>query len=370
MNKLYLLLILFFSACAPEKKNEITVVLKDNIISLPTPKLSLRQIEKLISAPIECINLEYPNQLNQVLGSKNDLKEPKDLHPAFYGCYDWHSSVHNHWGLIKILKQFPNIKNSFIIKENLLDNISKENIEKEIAYFLGKDNTSFERLYGWAWLLKLAEELYTWDDETGIELSKNLEPLTDLIVKKYINFLPKLQYPNRSGEHTNTAFALAFAWDYANTVNNTLLKSAVEKRSLDFYLQDTYCPLSWEPSGYDFISPCLQEASVMKRILPKEKFKFWLSNFLPELKNKNFSIQLAKVSDRSDGKLVHLDGVNFSRAWLLNKIIKDLPEYKHLRNIAIEHVNYSLPSVVADDGYEGGHWLGTFAIHALNSFEE
>ncbi len=335
---------------------------------IETAKLTLAQANKLAKLPVDCINVEYPNKLNQTIGSTKDLQSPKELHPTFYGCFDWHSSVHGHWSLVSLLKQFPNLENAEKIKTQLLQNISKENIEKEVVYFYGTYNKSYERTYGWAWLLKLAEELHTWDNETARELEKNLQPLTDLMVGKYIEFLPKLKYPIRVGEHTNTAFGLTFAWDYANTVNNVALKSLIEKRAEEFYLNDANCPLSWEPSGYDFLSPCLQEAAIMKRVLHKDEFKKWFGEFLPQLKKQDFAFPVGEVSDRNDGKLVHLDGVNFSRAWALYKIIKDLPEYNHLKNIANKHINYSLPNLVGDS-YEGGHWLGSFAIYALNSID-
>ena len=197
----------------------------------------------------------------------------------------------------------------------------------------------------------------------------NLQPLTDLIVEKYIEYLPKLNYPQRVGTHTNTAFGMAFAYDYATTANNKPLKLAIETRAKDFYLNDKDCPITWEPSGSDFLSPCLEEAALMKRILPLEEYKLWLNDFLPQLSDENFNIETGKVSDRTDGHLVHLDGVNFSRAWSLNKITEDLPEYKHLKNIANHHINYSLPSIFGDS-YEGGHWLGSFAIYSLNSTSE
>ena len=316
--------------------------------------------------PLHCVDTEYPNKLNQTIGKDEDLKTPKELHPAFYGCFDWHSSVHGHWSLVALLKKFPNAKSAVEAREKLKVSLTKENILGEVAYFDGVYNSSYERTYGWAWLLKLAEELHTWDDDLARDLEKNLQPLTDLIVQKYKDFLPKLKYPIRVGEHTNTAFGLTFAWDYANTLKAESLKSLLEKRAKDFYLKDSECPLSWEPSGFDFLSPCLQEAAIMKRVLPKSKFKKWLSEFLPQLKNKDFTFSVGEVSDRSDGKLVHLDGVNFSRAWALNKIIIDLPEYNHLKKIAFEHINYSLPNVVGDS-YEGGHWLGSFAVYSLNS---
>ena len=183
-----------------------------------------------------------------------------------------------------------------------------------------------------------------------------------------MEFLPKLKYPIRVGEHTNTAFGLTFAWDYAVTVENFKLQDLIKKRARSFYLTDANCPLSWEPSGYDFLSPCLQEAAIMKRIMSEAEFRLWFTDFLPQLKDKNFTFPVGEVADRKDGKLVHLDGVNFSRAWALNRIIKGMPAYSHLKNIASEHINYSLPNVVGDS-YEGGHWLGSFAIYALSSMD-
>lgn len=366
-------IIILMSACTKktETKKENPAPSKEKTLikeTIKMEKLTLSQANKLAKLPVDCINVEYPNKLNQTIGSGDDLQSPKELHPTFYGCFDWHSSVHGHWSLVSLLKQFPDLENAEKIKTQLLQNISKENIEKEVAYFHGLYNKSYERTYGWAWLLKLAEELHTWKDETARELEKNLQPLTDLMVQKYIEFLPKLRYPIRVGEHTNTAFGLTFAWDYANTVNNTTLKTVIEKRAKEFYLKDADCPLTWEPSGYDFLSPCLQEAAIMKRVLPKNEFKKWFSAFLPALKKQDFTFPVGEVSDRKDGKLVHLDGVNFSRAWALYKIIKDMPEYHHLKNIANEHINYSLPNLV-EDSYEGGHWLGSFAIYALNSID-
>ena len=333
-----------------------------------SPKLTLEEANRLSKLPLKCMNTEYPNKLGQTLGGEEDLKAPKVLHPAFYGCFDWHSSVHGHWSLVSLLKQFPKIDNAAQIRDKLLQNISKENITNELTYFNGKHNKIYERTYGWAWLLKLAEELHTWNDPLAIELENNLQPLTDLIVGRYLEFLPKLNYPIRVGEHPNTAFGLSFAWDYANAVKNENLKTLIKRRAIDFYFTDTSCPISWEPGGYDFLSPCLEEASLMLRVLPKEDYKNWLNKFLPELLNKDFELAPGIVSDRTDGKLVHLDGVNFSRAWCLNQIANKYPEYAHLKKIAFKHINYSLPSIV-DNNYEGGHWLGSFALYALYSID-
>ena len=367
MKYIQILLVITFltSSCnSSEEKKEINI--ETEVVNIPV--LNLKEANRLSKLPIGCMETEYPNRLGQTLGGQEDLKSPKTLHPTFYGCFDWHSAVHGHWSLVSLLKSFPNLENSEDIKKKLLLNISKENILKEVAYFDGKHNKTYERTYGWAWLLKLAEAIHTWDDPMASELEENLQPLTDFIIEKYIEFLPKLNYPIRVGEHPNTAFGLSFAWDYANTVGHDELKLIIEKRAKDFYLNDKNCPMTWEPSGFDFLSPCLEEAAIMKRILSIDEFKLWLDDFLPQLKKQDFSLETGKVSDRTDGKLVHLDGVNFSRAWSLNKIAKDLPEFKHLNAIANSHINYSLPSIV-DDNYEGGHWLGSFAIYALNSID-
>jgi len=367
MKKLSLLLALaIFASCnSSEEKKQSTITNQDSE-TIKIPVLNLEEANRLAQLPLHCMETEYPNKLNQTIGSAEDLQSPKALHPAFYGCFDWHSAVHGHWSLVSLLKQFDNLAQRDEIKAKLLTNISKENIAIEIAYFAGKHNTSYERTYGWAWVLKLAEELHTWEDPIARELEANLQPLTDLMIEKYIEFLPRLNYPIRVGEHPNTGFGLSFAYDYAVAVNHGQLKTTIEQRAKDFYMNDENCPLSWEPSGFDFLSPCLEEAAIMKRILSQDEFKTWLAKFLPQLKDKNFKLETGEVSDRTDGKLVHLDGVNFSRAWSLNKIAEGLPEYQHLNHIANKHVNYSLPNIVGDS-YEGGHWLGSFAIYALNS---
>ncbi|GAB4162210.1 MAG: DUF2891 domain-containing protein [Winogradskyella sp.] len=367
--KIIILLLLCFN-CENQKENEVQ---SSNESSKPSeivevPKLNLDQANRLATLPIHCINTEYPNKLGQVLGSEDDLKSPKELHPAFYGCFDWHSAVHGHWSLVKLLKEFPDLNQRDDLIQKLATNISKENIKQEVLYFEGKHNTSYERTYGWAWLLKLAEELHTWNHPKAKILEENLKPLTNLIVERYIEFLPKLNYPIRVGEHPNTAFGLSFAYDYAKALEDSELQNMIENRAKEFYLNDKDCPLDWEPSGFDFLSPCLEEAALMKRVLPKDDFLSWINDFLPELKNNDFAIEVGRVSDRTDGKLVHLDGVNFSRAWSLNYIAEDLPEFSHLQKLANRHINYSLPSIVGDS-YEGGHWLGSFAIYALNSIE-
>lgn len=332
------------------------------------PKLTLTQANRLASLPLQCMQEEYPNKLGQTLNDSTHIGSPKTLHPTFYGCFDWHSSVHGHWSLVSLLKKFPNLNQKEEIRTKLLQNISKVNVEKEVAYFRMKGNSSYERTYGWAWFLKLVEELHTWNDPLARTLEENLQPLTAIIVEGYLTFLPKLNYPIRVGEHANTAFGLTFAYDYAVALKNDELKSLISERAKDFYLNDVDCPITWEPSGFDFLSPCLEEADIMRRILPKTEFKNWLIKFLPELSKQNFTMDTGKVSDRTDGKLVHLDGVNFSRAWCLMGIAETLPSYSHLKNVAYEHIAYSLPTIV-DGNYSGTHWLGSFALNSLNSID-
>ncbi len=337
----------------------------DSILGTESMELNLDSANKLAELPLACINTEYPNKLNQTLGSEKDLRSPKELHPAFYGCFDWHSAVHAQWTLIKLLKQFPKLEKAEEIKAKLEEALSKENIEAEVRYFKTENNKDFERTYGWAWVLKLSQELHTWDTDLGEELSENLKPLSDLMVANFTEFLPKLIYPIRVGEHTNTAFALSFAYDYADAVKDTEFLSLIDKRAKEFYLKDDNCPVSWEPSGFDFLSPCLQEVDIMRKILPKAAFPLWINDFMPELLNKEFDMAVGIVGDRKDGKLVHLDGLNFSRAWVLYGLANTYPDkFSHLKAVADRHVSKSFPNLVGDS-YEGGHWLGSFALYAL-----
>ncbi|APG59190.1 DUF2891 domain-containing protein [Christiangramia salexigens] len=340
-------------------------LLPENLLKSEPVVLNLEEANKLVELPLGCIDTEYPNKLGQTLENEAAIGEPSELHPAFYGCFDWHSSVHAHWSLVKLLKNFPELEKKEAVKEALKNSLSAENIRGELDYFKREESDSYERTYGWAWLLKLAEELRTWKDPLGAELADNLSPLTDLVVQRYQEFLPKLNYPIRVGEHTNTAFGLTFAYDYAVATENTKFKDLIAKRAQDFYLKDDDCPLSWEPSGYDFLSPCLEEVDIMRRVLPKNAFSMWIDDFMPQLKKKDFVMEVGEVSDRTDGKLVHLDGLNFSRAWVFYGLAKQYPQqYGHLENLANAHVAYSFPNL-AGDSYEGGHWLGTFAIYSL-----
>lgn len=330
-----------------------------------TTTFTLEKANRLATLPVKCLQQEYPNKLSQMLVDSSEILPPATLHPAFYGCFDWHSSVHGHWSLVFLVNRFPGLDKKDEIIEKLKANLSKQNIDAEIAYFNKKHEKSYERTYGWAWLLKLQQELEISKEPYAAPLAANLRPLTDLLVLRYIEFLPKLVYPQRVGTHSNTAFGLSFAYDYALHSGNKELQLSIETHARRFFMNDADCPFAWEPSGTDFLSPCMEELHLMQKILPKAEFLSWAKQFAKPLFSKKFTWETAKVSDREDGHLVHLDGLNFSRAWCFYTLAKQFPkEFGHLKTVADQHFNASFLSIT-DGNYEGEHWLASFALHAL-----
>jgi len=351
-----ILAMLTFSCKQASKENSVKKI-------YPKPELNYKSADYLYHFAFDCIDQEYPNKLGQVLGDATYLKEPSELHPAFYGCFDWHSSVHGHWTLLNIIRKIPDFKQRDAILKKLQTTITKENILKEIEYFDDVYNKTFERTYGWAWLLKVAETLQDWDTKETNEMYQNLEPLVKLIEQKYIDFLPKLNYPIRVGEHPNTAFGMSFALDYAKKYSPELAEIIIQKAK-EYYLNDKGCPITWEPGGFDFLSPCLQEASLMLKVLPNKEYIAWLDQFLPGFRNNPSAyLEVAEVTDRSDGKLAHLDGLNYSRAWCLYEIGNALNNDKMI-NLANEHFEYSYKKMDSGE-YAGAHWLASFALYAI-----
>lgn len=331
---------------------------QDNLLTLGTAN-------RLAALPIKCLQQEYPNKLSQMLIDSTEILSPSELHPAFYGCFDWHSSVHGHWSLVFLINHFPDLEHKNEIIEKLKTNLSKENIQAEIDYFNKKHEKSYERTYGWAWLLKLQQELEVSKEPYAKDLAANLKPLTNLLIERYIEFLPKLVYPQRVGTHSNTAFGLSFAYDYAVFSNNDSLKASIETHAKRFFMNDKDCPFAWEPSGTDFLSPCMEELHLMQKILLEAEFLDWAKEFAKPLFSKKFAWETAKVSDREDGHLVHLDGLNFSRAWCFYTLAKAYPkQFGHLKPVADDHFKASFMAIT-DGNYEGEHWLASFALHAL-----
>jgi hypothetical protein len=334
--------------------------------------LTQTQASHFASLAMKCIQKEFPNKLDHVNNDKEDVRSPKEMHPAFYGCFDWHSTVHGHWMLVHLLKLFPNLPEASKIRRALDENLSERNIAKEVAYLKEANRASFERTYGWAWLLKLEEELRGWTDKDGQRWSHNLQPLADALTEKLAAFLPKQNYPIRTGVHPNTAFALAFALDYARTVEDKKLESLLVERSRTYFGHDVNYPAAWEPGGEDFFSPALIEADLMRRVMGGAEFARWFHRFLPGvsgLQPKSL-LQPAIVTDRTDPKLVHLDGLNLTRAWCMRSIANALPQTDPARRIlarsATAHAQAALP-YIASGNYEGEHWLASFAIYLLTT---
>jgi Protein of unknown function (DUF2891) len=295
---------------------------------------------------------------------------PRKLTPAFYGCYDWHSSVHGHWLLVRLVRAFPDAAFVPSAREALRQSLTIENISREAAYLHGQGRASFERPYGLAWLLQLVAELREWNDTEAQQMAANLHPLEQEAVERLENWLPKLSYPVRIGEHDQTAFALGLMLDYARAVADEKLTRLVASKIGDFFQGDKNCPLAYEPSGEDFLSPCLAEADVMRRVLLTSDFARWLRTFLPQLssaRNGNWLLPVVST-DPSDPKLAHLDGLNLSRAWMLEGIASRLPKGdKRLPAIiaaAEAHRRAGLAAVTGEH-YEGGHWLGSFAVYLV-----
>ncbi|MDQ2854707.1 MAG: DUF2891 domain-containing protein [Acidobacteriota bacterium] len=336
-----------------------------------TPKLSdySSDFARLV---LRCIRREYPNKLDHVLADATQVKGPRMLHPAFYGCFDWHSSVHGHWLLAHLLRLYPELPEATEIRSALNENLTSENLREETAYFNQKDRGSFERMYGWAWLLKLAEELRLSNDEYAQRWSTSLAPLVSGVVEKYLAFLPRQTYPIRTGVHPNTAFGLSFALDYGRTSQHDQLCKLIEERSRAYFLSDADYPAGWEPGGEDFLSPALVEADLMRRVLPAAEFVAWFNRFLPGAGSGEPEKLFAPVtvSDKSDGKLVHLDGLNLSRAWCMQNIasVAGMDELvrTRLQDSALRHAQVGLANV-ASGHYEGEHWLATFAAYMLSS---
>lgn len=338
--------------------------------SEPAPVFDAAAAERFAQLALACVGKEYPNKISHVLNSGADVAPPSKLTPAFYGCYDWHSSVHGHWLLARLARTFPDAKFAEAARAALRANLTLENLKQEAAYMCGEGRASFERPYGLAWLLQLIAELREWDNPEAREMLEKLRPLEEAALERLNKWLPKLSHPVRIGEHAQTAFALGMMVDYARaTGNEGFTKLLVEKARL-FYLADKNAPLAYEPSGEDFLSPILGEADVMRRVLPPADFAKWLQTFLPQLPTKADAgwLAIAVSPDPSDPKLAHLDGLNLSRAWMLEGILAGLPK-DDSRRLALAaaaeaHRRAGLAAVTGEH-YEGGHWLGSFAVYLV-----
>ena len=338
------------------------------------PTFDAKAAERFAKLALACVGKEYPNKISHVLNSDADVAPPQKLTPAFYGCYDWHSSVHGHWLLVRQLRTFPNAPFAGATREALRKSLTAENLKQEAAYIRGKGRASFERPYGLAWLLQLCAELREWDDPQAHEMLANLKPLEDAAVERLKTWLPKLSHPVRIGEHDQTAFALGLMLDYARSKPNEPFTRLLIDSARKFFLHDKDCPLAHEPSGEDFLSPCLAEADAMRRMLPPNEFAEWLRSFMPQIPTTPRRSESATANwlpvvvspDPSDPKLAHLDGLNLSRAWMLEGIASALPNDDPRRaalEATVEAYRRAGLAAVTGEHYEGGHWLGSFAVY-------
>jgi hypothetical protein len=335
-----------------------------------SPTLTREQASAFARLALKGLSKEYPNKPDHVMAGPEDVKGPRALHPAFYGSYDWHSCVHGHWMLARLLRLYPDLPEAKQIRDVLAASLTAENLKAEADYFARKESRPFERPYGWAWLLKLAEELHNWHDADGRAWSRNLRPLADAVVTRYLEFFPKQTYPIRTGVHPSSAFGLAFAHDYARTVGDSRLKELVEERARAYFAADEDAPAKWEPSGADFFSPSLVEADLMRRVFHSAEFRTWFGRFLPGVASgePKSLFTPATVTDRTDPQLVHLDGLNLSRAWCMKAIALSLPPGDPARTAleksAARHAEAGLAHVASGD-YAGEHWLASFAVYLL-----
>ena len=314
------------------------------------------------------VTQEYPSKLDHVLNKRADLKTPSELHPVFFGSFDWHSCVHGYWLLATLLRLFPEMREAKRIEELFDAHLTSAKVKAEVRYLGQPLRATFERPYGWAWLLMLSAELNRHASKKGKRWSDALAPLADAFTQRFLDFLPRATYPTRVGTHFNSAFAIALALEYAEVASNDKLRKTLVKKARGWYSKDSDCQ-AWEPGGDDFLSSALVEAECMRRVLKASEFSGWLDRFLPRLAVREPATLFtpAVVSDRSDGKIAHLDGLNLSRAWCWRSIAATWPASDARRGVALEaaetHFAASLPHVAGD--YMGAHWLTTFALLAL-----
>jgi hypothetical protein len=334
------------------------------------PKFDAAAAERFANLALACVAKEYPNKISHLLNSDADVAPPRKLTPAFYGCYDWHSSVHGHWLLVRLAKTFPEAPFARPARTALRKSLTAGSLKQEAAYLRGNGRASFERPYGMAWLLQLIAELREWDDPQAREMLANLRPLEEATLERLKAWLPKLTHPVRIGEHNQSAFALGLLLDYARGTGNEDFAKLLTGKGRQFYLADKDCALNYEPSGEDFLSPCLGEADAMRRVLSPAEFAKWLQDFLPRIPTQAAAdwLPITVSPDPSDPKLAHLDGLNLSRAWMLEGILSALPaddaRRPALTSATEAHRRAGLAAVTGAH-YEGGHWLGSFAVYLV-----
>ncbi|MFL3025253.1 MAG: DUF2891 domain-containing protein [Candidatus Neomarinimicrobiota bacterium] len=363
-------IIFFIASCSPNKRSNSSLL--KSLPDVSAPILDEARAVELVNLSLKCVDKKFPYKIGYRFNSPEWIKPHYEVTPSFYGCWDWHSAVHGHWTMIKILKLFPNISVKDDIRLKLRKNLSKERLEAEYRFFNDNDFAkTFERTYGWAWLMKLYSELATWDDPEGQIWAENMLPLVNLLSQKTIDYLQVLTSPLRPGTHVNTAFSFSLMHDYAMETNDKDLLNSIKKFSNKYFSGDKDCPTRYEPSGTDFLSPCLAEAESMSKTMEKDRFSIWLRTFLPPLTDDKFSPLLSPplVLDPKDPGIGHLIGLMFHRAWTMNQLASVLPSSDErgdvFTRLAAIHARAGY-DIMFDSGYGGEHWLATFAVYMMS----
>lgn len=350
----------------------LVMMTKSGTASAGAPSIDAEAAGRFARLALDCVGLEYPNKISHVLYRDQDARPPRELTPAFFGCFDWHSSVHGHWLLARLARLVPDADFATEAREALARSLTPSNVAAEVVYLSAAGRATFERPYGLAWLLRLAAELREWDDPDADRWLAALVPLETVATDRIKEWLPNLSYPIRVGEHSQTAFAFGLILDWARGAGDAEMEALLRARIDLYYRADRACPLSYEPSGQDFLSPCLAEADLMRRVQSADEFAVWLDQFLPDIPRQAGRsmtwLAPAVVTDPTDGKLAHLDGLNLSRAWMLEGIASGLPvgdpRRESLDATARQHRESGLASVTGAH-YEGGHWLASFATYVV-----
>lgn len=354
------------ASASPQSIEALTATIPDH----PVVPLDVSQAAKLVQLSLHCAGREYPNKPGSVVEGDATVVPPRERTPSFYGCFDWHSAVHGHWAMVRVLRRYPSLAEGVEMRRLLDEHLADGPLAKELAFFKATRNRTFERPYGWGWLLRLAAELHAWDDADARKWFKQLAPLANFLAGQLADYLPRLSRPIREGTHANTAFAMVHGLDYAREVGDRAVEGVLTQRARDFYLGDRSCPTDYEPSGEDFISPCLVEADLMRRVLPQSEFVSWLDRFLPPPASPRFRPLLTpvEVRDRHDPRIGHLIGLALQRAWCFEGVAASLPEGDARRplfgKLARLH-RHDAVGQMFDSGYGGEHWLASFAIYLL-----
>ncbi len=345
--------------------NSFDTVDTETILSGKRDWIGSDLLKTLSRHPLECLETEFPHY-SGAINSPDEIERPTEQHPVFYGCFDWHSSVHSHWCLIRQLRLFDEHPEEAEIASSIENRFMTENVERETEYF--DTNDSFEKPYGWAWFLRLVSELHLWEDNRADDWRNVLKPLEEQIVALTETEFLSQERPFRVGTHGNSAFALQCVLDYTRVVSDDSLESATLETARRFFAEDRNYPVEYEPLGWDFLSPAMTEADLMRRVLDRNEFATWVSEFLPDVTTSPYNSILNPVEvESTEGIELHLVGLKVSKAWCLMGLASALNDHRYaeaFEQSAKIHTEHGLELAFTED-YAGAHWLSSFVLYLL-----